>query len=700
MNVEGSTHREDATMAKFGVLGPLRVEGGSLRLRGERQRSLLAMLLFRANEDVPVPQLVDALWIGEPPKSYVSNLHTYVQRLRQRLDSAWIDHTENGYRLRVSERDLDLLVFRAEAAEGRRAAAQGDHARAAKHLRRALEQWRGQPLTDLHVPPLDTEASRLEAEHLGVLEDCIDAELAIGKHNELIGELTALAAENPLRERTAAQLMIALQRAGRQADALSVYRRTRARLVEELGVEPSGVLRRAQSTVLRGEELTPGTPWPICQLPADLLDFSGRATEIDKLAGLLSEPGMPLVVLSGEPGAGKSTLATKVAHRLRTEFPDGQLFIPLTGTSAPRDVGALLNDVLRALDVSGSAIPDDVQARAAAYRGLLTDRRVLVVLDDAADPAQVRALLPGTPGCAVLVTSRRRLSALEGARRVELGPMSDDEASLLLARIAGPERVAGERAAAARITAACGNLPLALRIAAIRLAMRPYLPLAALASRLEDVLRKLDELTVSDLQLRGSIALSYQALSQDAQRGLRAIARCRNENQPGWAVTALIDRPDADRTVEELVEAGLLWPYGADATGEPRYRLHDMVRVFATEVGVTEDSRDERVASVRRLVDAAINLSDAAARALPGGALLPSVELPPQPLPAEFVAKLLADPQVWFETERTNLLSAVASVTALGWRREAELIMDRLAVYLRLRCNHADLRTGYDILGA
>ncbi|WP_166462702.1 AfsR/SARP family transcriptional regulator [Amycolatopsis acidicola] len=687
-------------MAKFGVLGPLRVDDGDLRLRGERQRSLLAMLLFRANQDVPVPQLVDALWVGEPPKSYASNLHTYVQRLRRRLDGAAIDHTGNAYRIRVNPRDLDLLVFRAEAAEGRKAAAQGDHVRAAEHLRRALRQWRGNPLIDLHVPPLDTEARGLEAEHLAVLEDCIDAELASGKHTELVGELTALLAENPLRERTAAQLMLALQGAGRQAEALEVYQRTRGRLVEELGVEPSGVLRRAQATVLRSEELTPPTPWPICQLPSDLLDFSGRDKEIDELAGLLTGPGMPLVVLNGEPGAGKSTLATKVAHKLRNEFPDGQLFIPLTGTAAPRDVGALLNDVLRALGVSGSAIPDDVRARASAYRGQLTDRRVLVVLDDAADPAHVRALLPGTPGSAVLVTSRRRLSALEGARRFELGPLSDDEAGELLARIAGPERVATERKSAARIAAACGNLPLALRIAGTRLALRPNLPLAALADKLEDVLRRLDELTVSDLQLRGSIALSYQALGQEAQRGLRAIARCRNENQPGWAVAALINQPDADRTVEELVEAGLLVPNGADATGEPRYRLHDMVRVFATEAGVEADSRDERVASVRGLVDAALNLSDAAARLLPGGEHLPAVELPPQPLPADFVAKLLADPRVWFETERANLLSAVASITALGWRRDAELIMDRLAVYLRLRRNHADLRTGYDILGA
>lgn len=687
-------------MVRFGVLGPLRIEGGSIRLRGDRQRSLLAMLLFRANQDVPVAQLVDALWTGVPPKSYTSNLHTYVSRLRDRLDSARIDHTKHGYRLRIDPCDLDLLVFRAEAEEGRRAAKAGDPEKAVKHLRRALRQWRGDPLADLDLPQLGGEASRLGAERLAVLDDCLEAELALGRHAEVAGELEALLTENPLRERTAAQLMIALQRSGRQAEAIAVYARTRGILIDELGVEPGAVLRRAQASVLRGEEHPAPAPWPICQLPPDLPDFAGREQESDELACLLTRPGMPLTVLSGQPGVGKSTLAVRVAHRLRMSFPDGQLFIPLNGSAAPRDTSAVLGDVLRALGVSGSALPDDVHARAATYRGLLTDRRVLVVLDDATDPAQVRSLLPGTPGCAVLVTSRRRLSVLEGAQRTQLCPLSDAEAGELLGRIAGAERVAGERDAAARIAAACGNLPLALRIAGIRLALRPHLALSVLADRLEDRLRRLDELAISDLKVRSSIDLSYRALSPGARRALRAITRCRLTDQPTWAVTALINVPEPEALLDELVEAGLLVPHGADRTGESRYRLHDMVRVFAEERGAAIDSREDQLASIGRFTDVAIGLADTAARLLREreGGPVPPWTVPPQPLPQEVVARLVADPDAWFATERANLLSAVGAIAAEGRPDKARALMDRLAVHLRRHGHHADLRAGYAAL--
>ncbi|HKS44750.1 MAG TPA: BTAD domain-containing putative transcriptional regulator [Amycolatopsis sp.] len=687
-------------MTKFGVLGPLTVEsrGEYLRLRGDRQRSLLAMLLFKANQRVPVPQLVDALWTDLPPKSYASNLHTYVSRLRERLDGARIDHAQDGYRLQIEPGDLDLLVFRAEAEAGRHAAQAGEHARAAKHFRRALAQWRGQPLTDLHLPQLVSEASLLEAERLLVHEECVDTELAGGRHAELVGELRAILVEHPLQEHTAAQLMTALHRCGRQAEALEVYRRTRTALIEEVGVEPGAELRRAHAAVLGGEDPAPRAaarlPWPLCQLPPPLTDFSGRAAELTALTN-----ATPVTVISGEPGAGKTALAVQVAHRMSVAFPDGQLFIPLNGTAAPRDIGAVLTDLLRALGVSGPMVPEDPYARAAAYRGMLTGRRVLVVLDDAADAAQTRPLLPGTPGCAVLVTSRRKLTGLEGARRLQLGPLSDRDAQQLLGRIAGAERVRDQAPAAERIAAACGNLPLALRIAGTRLAIRPNLGLAALAGRLEDKVRRLDELTTSDLQVRGSIALSYQALSPRAQVALRAISRCRNAGQPAWAVTALINHPAADGLIEELVESSLLQPIGVDRTGEPRFRLHDMVRLYAAELGATMDSGADRIASVRGLVDAAIGLADAAARKLSPGELAPA-ELPPQPLPAGLVARLTANPEAWFAAERANLMTAIGSVCALGWHSEAALLVDRLAVYLRLHEHHADLRACHDILAS
>jgi DNA-binding SARP family transcriptional activator/tetratricopeptide (TPR) repeat protein len=682
-------------MAHFAVLGPLAVESPPGRwpvLRGVRQRTLLAVLLLNANRHVHVDVLVAALWPELPPKSHTSNLHTYLSRLRDRIDGLRVEHGPLGYRLRVEPAELDLLAFRSAVADGQRA---GDAAAAARHYRRALALWRGPVLAGLHVPRLDADVARLESERLAVFEDCVDAELTAGRHAELTGELQAVLTEHPLRERLAAQLMTALHRAGRQGDSLDVYRRLRATLIDELGVEPGAEARRVHAAVLRGEDPVPRLPaapapvWPVCQLPPDIADFTGRDAELTELTGVLGTgAGVPVAVLSGEPGAGKSTLAVRAAHRLRAKFPDGQLYVP----SGPRDLGDVLADLLRALGVTGPAIPDDVRARAAVFRGRLTDRRVLVVLDDATDPEHVRTLLPGTPGCAVLVTSRRRLSGLAGAHRLVLGPLADADATRLLARLAG-DRVAREPADAARIVAACDHLPLALRIAGSRLAIRPHLRLAELAGRLEDEVRRLDELTVSDLGVRGSIALSYHGLRPRTRRAFGLIGRCHTRDLPAWAVSTLIDDPDADEAVEELVEASLLEPGDPDGTGEGRYRLHDLVRLYATELDAPEGG------GVSTVVAATLALADAAAARLPRTVPMPALarEAPAQPLPRELVERLLARPERWFAAERTNLLQLVGALCApLGRPHDALLLLDRLSGYLYLHGHYADMRAGYE----
>ncbi|MEV4310817.1 BTAD domain-containing putative transcriptional regulator [Actinocrispum sp. NPDC049592] len=691
---------------RFGVLGPLTVVGptGELRLRGDHQRALLAMLVFHANRPVTTDLLVGALWPELPPKSYASNLHTYVSRLRARLRGVEIDHSGRGYRLHVPTEDVDLLVFREQAAAGRSAARAGQHEKAAGHLRHALTQWRGHPLGDMHVPVLDAEITRLESERLAVFEDCADAELAAGRHAELAAELQAALIEHPLRERLAGQLMVALQHSGRQAEALEVYRRTRATLIDELGVEPGAALRRLHESLLRGETDTPlpKPTWPICQLPATSADFSGREQYLAEITGLLNPGGhsVPVVVLSGEPGAGKTTLSITAAHQLRSVYPDAQLFVSLSGVDSPRDIGAVLADLLRGLGVSGPAIPDDLQARAAAYRGLLTDRKVLVVLDDAAEPSQVRPLLPGTPGCAVLITSRRRLSGLDGASRVGIGPFSDSEALRVLERIAGRQRVAAEQRDAERIAAACGNLPLALRIAGTRLALRPNLPLAVLAARLEDEGRRLDELAVSDLAVRASLTMSYASLSESARIALRRLGNIDTVDIPEWRVVTLLGAREADDAMEDLVESGLVEPIGIDETGEPRYRMHSLVRVFAMECTRAEDDWDARMAQAQTIIDAMRGIADVAARKLPWTLPLPRLgELDrPQPLPPDLVKRLTADPHAWFATERTNLLTGMSKVAAHGWEREAMQLMDRLAVYLWLHGQYADMRLGYQSL--
>lgn len=671
--------------AKFGVLGPLQAtghDGRFVRLRGDRQRSLLAMLLFHANHPVPTDRLVDALWPDLPPKSYASNLHTYVSRLRERLGPL-IDHTGPGYRIEVADADLDLLTFRAASALGREAARHGDPHAAARHFRRALAQWRDHPLADLRLPALDAEVARLETERIAVFEECVEAELAAGRHAELVGELEAAVAANPLRERLVGQLMRALQRSGRQADALTAYRGARDVLIEETGLEPGPELRATHAEILQGD-------WPIQQLPADLRAFTGRADRVEELAGLLTGDE-PVVVLTGEPGVGKSALAVHVAHRLQDRFPDGQLYAHLAGATAPRPADAVLADLLRGLGVTGPAIPDDLHAKGAVLRSRLAGRRVLVVLNDAADPTQVRPLLPGTPDSAVLITSRSRLSGLVNAHRVTVGSLTDGEARDLLTKLAG-ERVAAEPDGAARIAAACGNLPLALRIAGTRLSLRPQLRLATLADRLEDERRRLDELSVSDLQVRPSLALSYAGLSEDARTTFRRIGAATVGNLPAWALTVLQDDAGDERAVDELVESSLLQPAGVDRCGEPRYQVHDLVLTFARELLLAEDGAAECDRAADRLLTTILALADRFGADLPR----PFPHVDPEQLvvalPEETVARYAVDPMAWFEAERQTLVGGVMRMARAGTHGVAARLLERLARYLWARGSYADLR--------
>jgi DNA-binding SARP family transcriptional activator len=679
-----------AKTAKFGVLGPLQITGHDgrwVRLRGDRQRSLLAMLLFHANERVPTERLVDALWPDIPPKSYTSNLHTYVSRLRERLGATVIDHAGPGYRLRVADGDLDLLMFRAASELGRQALRDGDARTASRHLRQALAQWRDRPLADLVLPALDAEVARLETERLTVFEDCVEAELEAGRHIELVGELQAAVVEHPLRERLVGQLMRALQAAGRQADALSTYRTARATLVDETGLEPGAELRAVHADILRGDE------WPIRQLPADIRAFTGRDDVVDELTALLTEPDCPPVVLTGEPGVGKSTLSVRVAHRVQHAFPDGQLYAHLAGATAPRPVDDVLADLLRSLGVTGPGIPDGTQAKAAVLRSRLADRRVLLVLDDAADPAQVGPLLPGTPSSTVLVTSRRRLTGLVNAHRVTVGSLTDAEAVTLLANVAGP-RVAADPDGAGRIAAACGNLPLALRIAGTRLALRPQLRLTTLADRLADEQGLLDELSAGDLRVRSSLALSYAALTEPARTTFRMFGAANVTDLPAWAITVLQHGLAGEDAVDELLESSLLQPAGVDACGEPRYGMHDLVLAFARERLLAEDGADEADRVAALVLDGILAVTDLLGRDLP--VVFPPVDagepLPAPPQSDETVARYTADPTAWFAGEWVALVDAVGRMARYGRYWVGARIFERLARYLWPQGAYADLR--------
>jgi tetratricopeptide (TPR) repeat protein/transcriptional regulator with XRE-family HTH domain len=505
------------------------------------------------------------------------------------------------------------------------------------------------------------------------------------------------------------------------ADALRLAGRERDQFEEAARPHPPAGPPAAQPVAFG-----PGGGTP-CQLPPDVADFVGRAELVAQLRGWLAPrqnsmeegpDGAAVVVLAvaGKAGVGKSALAVHVAHQLAAEFPDGQLYASLRGAGAggvsPLDPGEALGRFLRSLGVDGGMIPSGVEERAALYRSRLAGRRVLVVLDDAADQAQVRPLLPGSPGCAVLVTSRARLAGLAGARLVHLDVLEVDQATELLARIAGPGRVAADPAAAAAIVAACGGLPLAVRIAGARLAARLHWPLARLAGLLADERGRLDELAYGDLEVRASLSLSYQGLGEAQRRLFRRLGLLEAPDVAAWVAAALLDRPlpAAEELLEELVDAQLVDVAGWDVTGRPRYRLHDLLHAYARERAHAEEPAAQRQAALERALGGWLTLANQADQRLPVGSLLVRGDgAAPGWRPDEAVADdLLGDPLAWLEAERAASLTAIrqaatpdpATETADAAGRLAELawrLTGALAEFFKLRSYRDDYRRACEL---
>lgn len=601
---------------RFHALGPLEVfddDDRPINLESAKQRLLLAVLLCHRNHSVSVDRLIDVLWEGTPPKSCRTNLQVLVYRLRGALGKHRIQSGPSGYRLVVEKGELDVEEFETLTANGSPAEA--------LRLWDADEPYAG--LDDTTV--VRDEAARLAELRMATLEARIDADLSAGRSGQLVPELRTLVDGHPLRERLRCQLMLALYRSRRAAEALDVYRDARETMVDELGIEPGTELRQLQQAILN-EDASLDLPEPDTQqeqrkphvVPAELplaaAAFTGRHTEADRLVALLTETSdstaddgrmPPIVAVSGTGGIGKSALANHVAHLVAELFPDGQLYIDMHGATPgvpPLSAPDVLGRFLRTLGVEDSQIPDDVDEAAAMFRSLTACRRLLIVLDDVDDAAQVRPLLPGSVGSAVLLTSRRVPAALDGAVHVRLDGLSDDEAVVLLARLAGTERVAAEPDAAGQIVRLCGRLPLAVRIAGARLAARPDWRLAALVSRLEDAQRRLDELEHADLAVRGSLGVSYDALPADAARlfdlmgSIDLASFC-------VQVSALLvggTTSEAGRLLDQLVEAQLLMP-----TSDDRYTFHDLVRLYARERATTIDETD-RADAYRRALHAYI----------------------------------------------------------------------------------------------
>ncbi|PJN29599.1 AfsR/SARP family transcriptional regulator [Kitasatospora sp. CB02891] len=611
---------------RLGLLGPVQAWCGEreLELGPPQQRALLTALALRARRIVSVDELLDALW-EEPPARAATVVRTYVSRLRRVLEPDRVHPTVlvssgSGYVLRLPADCVDAEVFESRVAEAGRARALGDVAGALGLLREACGLWHGEPLAGLPGPFAQAHRARLVERRLNAVQAWLETELEAGRHAEVIGELTIWVSQYPLLEPMRELLMLALYRSGRQAEALGVYADARRTLLEQLGVDPGPRLRELHLGVLSGDPQLaapaaapapvveagggPTGPAPVApaQLPADLSDWTGRDELCAALCADLAPggPAMPVVGVSGLGGVGKSTLAVHVAHAVGGLYPDGQLYVNLQGAGAfPADPGEVLAGFLGALGVADAAIPQGTAERAGLFRSRVAGLRVLIVLDDARDSRQIGPLLPGSRSCAVLVTGRAWLSGVPMTRRVALEPLTSEESVRLLTAIAGASRVAAEPAAARRLAAACGFLPLAVRTAASRLAARPAWQLSHLADRLASERRRLAELETGELAVAASFRLSYDQLDPETARAFRLLSLADGPGVSSAAAAVLLELPEpaAERLAEALTDLGLLsCPFPG------RYQYHDLLRLFARELVREVDGEAVGRAAVERLL--------------------------------------------------------------------------------------------------
>lgn len=560
---------------RIGVLGPLEVlrDGEPVDPGPYKQRVLLAALLLRPNAIVRVEELLGAVWGEDQPRTARKNLQVYVSMLR-RVVGDRITHRSYGYRLEVAEAELDLLRFDRLAADGRDARRAGSREEACAAFGRAARLWRDRALADMADNPyLAAEAGRLAGRRLGVFENWFELEIEAGRHLDVLDQLADAAALHPLRERLTASLMTALDRSGGRGEALACYEAHRQLLARELGLDPSPVLQRLYRAILAGTSAPAAPARPAAaaapaprrarpaQLPRDLPDFVGRAAQIEELCAALSaDGGADVAVVDGPVASGKTALAVRVSHLLAERFPDGQVFVVLTG---PDGVGRPWRDVLaelmRGTGLEAAAGTED-SALVAQWRSWVAERRFLFVLDDALDEQCVRNLLPGAGPSRTLVTSTRLLWGLESVHRLTLGDLAEQEALALLERSLGRDRMDGAHEAVRRITACCGAPPLVVRAVAAKLALLRHLTPHQYADRIAVQAEPLDELETAGLSLRGRLARFHAGLSPLQQAAFRRLGALPD---PYCGGTELVDALDglgspAHLALESLMDVHLL----------------------------------------------------------------------------------------------------------------------------------------------
>jgi DNA-binding SARP family transcriptional activator/Tfp pilus assembly protein PilF len=683
-------------MVWFGVLGSLLVRDGDcvVGVGAGRQRVLLAALLVRAGSVVPADALAEVVWDGEPPDGAETTLRSHVSRLRRVLGptaGARVVTRYPGYAVEAGDDEVDLLRFRRLCRDGGAASRAGEWGRAWEVLGEALRLWRGEPLADVPSELLRRdEVPGLDRLRLQAVEWRVDAGLQLGRDAELVPELQSLAARQPLRERFHAQLMLALVRCGRQAEALEAYQSARQVLVEELGAEPGTGLRELHQQILAGdpalavpEPAAPkgGRPAVVVprELPAPVAGFVGRAGELAALSELLdrsAEGTPPAVVISaigGTAGVGKTALAIQWAHRAAGRFPDGQLYVNLRGYDPDRPVtaGDALAFFLRALGVPGQDIPAEENERSARYRSLLAGKKTLIVLDNAGSEEQVRLLLPGSPSCAVVVTSRDALAGLvarDGATRLEVDLLPPAEAVGLLRELIG-QRADVDPGAAATLAGQCCRLPLALRVAAELATARPDVPLAELVGELAHQQKRLDLLQAGGdprTAVRAVFSWSLRHLDADTARAFRLAGLHPGPDFDPYAVAALTGTglDQARRVLGALARAHLIQP-----AGRGRYGLHDLLRAYARELAA-QDGEEEQRKALTRLLDHYLHTAAAAMDALHPAERHWRPSIPPSATPVPPVTGAAAA-RAWLDVELATLVAVTGHAAGHGWPAHA-----------------------------